>query len=115
VFYNTLNVVNWSKDLKIILNLKNIITQAHNYILVFLVSKKARIVLTLKNIIAQVPNCCISRFVMSKKVRILKVYSQVVTFKRYSSFLEEFVGPLCDHPWFKMTRETIAIDYKERW
>ncbi|KAI5431796.1 protein WHAT'S THIS FACTOR 9, mitochondrial [Lathyrus oleraceus] len=72
-------------------------------------------VIALKNSIVQSPNGCIPISAVSKRGLQLDVPMKVSRFMRqYPSIFEEFRGPACNHPWFRMTTEAAEIDRDEK-
>ncbi|KAK7300322.1 hypothetical protein RJT34_11165 [Clitoria ternatea] len=72
-------------------------------------------VIALKNCIAQDPNGCIPISAVSKRGLELDVPMKVARFMRqYPSIFEEFTGPKYNHPWFRLTSEAAEIDRDEK-
>ncbi|KAK9187148.1 hypothetical protein WN944_018539 [Citrus x changshan-huyou] len=72
-------------------------------------------ILALKNVIAQEPSCSIPISAISKRGLEFDIHIKVARFLRqYPSFFEEFTGPLYSLPWFKLTQEAIEIDREEK-
>ncbi|XP_057430528.1 protein WHAT'S THIS FACTOR 9, mitochondrial [Lotus japonicus] len=72
-------------------------------------------VIALKNCITQDPNGCIPISAVSKKGLQLDVPMKVARFLRqYPSIFEEFTGPQYNHPWFRLTAEAAEIDRDEK-
>ncbi|KMZ70491.1 Ubiquitin carboxyl-terminal hydrolase family protein [Zostera marina] len=88
-FYDTLEVVNESKELKTIITLKNVIVRSSER--------------------------CIPISDVSKMSRIFEIHGRVAAFfRKYPSFFKEFTGPHHDLPWFALTPEAEALDLEER-
>ncbi|CAL5191320.1 unnamed protein product [Lathyrus oleraceus] len=72
-------------------------------------------VIALKNCITQDPNGCIPISAVSKRGLQLDVPVKVARFMRqYPSIFEEFTGPEYNHPWFRLTSEAAEIDRDEK-
>ncbi|KAL2341601.1 hypothetical protein Fmac_009541 [Flemingia macrophylla] len=72
-------------------------------------------VIALKNCIVQDPNCCIPISAVSKRGLELDVPMKVARFMRqYPSIFEEFTGPKYNLPWFRLTPEAAEIDRYEK-
>lgn len=70
---------------------------------------------SLKNIISIAPNQCIPISTVSKKALQLDIPIRVATFLRqYPSVFEEFVGPDYNLPWFRLTPEAIKLHEEEK-
>lgn len=81
---------------------------------ILLKSKDLRPLISLKNIIAVEPNGCIPISTISKKNRILEVSGRVASFlRRYPAVFEEFTGPKYNLPWFKLTEVAADLHHKE--
>ncbi|GAB2250574.1 hypothetical protein Droror1_Dr00016824 [Drosera rotundifolia] len=71
--------------------------------------------LSLKNIISRNPNGCIPISDVSKKDKELRIPIKVSRFMRmYPSVFEEFEGPKHGLPWFRLTEKAVEIDREER-
>lgn len=78
-------------------------------------SIELRSVLALKNCITQDPNGCIPISTVSKRALELGVPMKVARFLRlYPSVFEEFTGPNYNLPWFRLTKEAALLDKEER-
>ncbi|XP_027186288.1 protein WHAT'S THIS FACTOR 9, mitochondrial [Cicer arietinum] len=72
-------------------------------------------IIALKNCIVQDPNGCIPISTVSKRGLQLDVPMKVARFMRqYPSIFEEFTGPEYNHPWFRLTSEAAEIDRDEK-
>ncbi|KAK7329643.1 hypothetical protein VNO77_23815 [Canavalia gladiata] len=72
-------------------------------------------VIALKNCIVQDPNGCIPISAVSKRGLQLDVPMKVARFMRqYPSIFEEFTGPKFNLPWFRLTSEAAEIDRDEK-
>ncbi|CAK8540887.1 unnamed protein product [Lathyrus sativus] len=72
-------------------------------------------IIALKNCITQDPNECIPISAVSKRGLQLDVPMKVARFMRqYPSIFEEFTGPEYNHPWFRLTSEAAEIDRDEK-
>ncbi|EEF31454.1 conserved hypothetical protein [Ricinus communis] len=72
-------------------------------------------IISLKNIITQNPNGCIPISDVSKKGLQFDVKIKVTRFfRQYPSIFEEFIGPKYNLPWFRLTQEAIEIDREEQ-
>ncbi|KAJ1414354.1 Plant organelle RNA recognition domain [Sesbania bispinosa] len=72
-------------------------------------------IIALKNCIAQDPNGCIPISAVSKRGLQLDVPMKVARFMRqYPSIFEEFTGPEYNLPWFRLTSEAAEIDKDEK-
>ncbi|KDP30468.1 hypothetical protein JCGZ_16147 [Jatropha curcas] len=72
-------------------------------------------IVSLKNIIAQNPHGCIPISDVSKKGLQFDVKIKVARFLRqYPSIFEEFTGPKYNLPWFRLTEEAALIDKEEK-
>lgn len=72
-------------------------------------------IISLKNCIAQDPNGCIPISAVSKRGLEMGVSMKVARFLRlYPSIFEEFTGPEYNHPWFRLTPEAVEIDAEEK-
>ncbi|KAG8651157.1 hypothetical protein MANES_07G095824v8 [Manihot esculenta] len=77
-------------------------------------SKELKPILSLKDFIAQNPNGCIPISDVSKRGLQFDVKIKVARFLRqYPSIFEEFVGPKYNLPWFRLTEEAAAINREE--
>lgn len=71
--------------------------------------------IALKNCIAQDPNGCIPISSVSKRGIELGVPMKVAVFmRRYPSIFEEFTGPEYNLPWFRLTSEAAHVDREEK-
>ncbi|KAE8055647.1 hypothetical protein FH972_012474 [Carpinus fangiana] len=72
-------------------------------------------IVSLKNCIAQDPNGCIPISEVSKRGLELGVPMKVARFLRqYPAIFEEFTGPQYNLPWFRLTPEAAEIDKEEK-
>ncbi|KAJ7975040.1 protein ROOT PRIMORDIUM DEFECTIVE 1-like [Quillaja saponaria] len=72
-------------------------------------------IIALKNCITQDPNGCIPISSVSKRALALGVPMKVARFMRqYPSIFEEFTGPEYNLPWFRLTPEAVEIDRDEK-
>ncbi|KGN52254.1 protein WHAT'S THIS FACTOR 9, mitochondrial [Cucumis sativus] len=72
-------------------------------------------IISLKNCIAQDPNGCIPISAVSKRGLEMGVSMKVARFLRlYPSIFEEFTGPEYNHPWFRLTPKAVEIDAEEK-
>jgi hypothetical protein len=72
-------------------------------------------IVSLKNYIAQDPNGCIPISEVSKRGLELGVPMKVARFLRqYPAIFEEFTGPQYNLPWFRLTPEAAEIDKEEK-
>ncbi|XP_065860886.1 protein WHAT'S THIS FACTOR 9, mitochondrial-like [Euphorbia lathyris] len=72
-------------------------------------------IILLKNIIAQDPNGCIPISEVSKRGLQFDVKIKVARFLRqYPSIFEEFTGPKYNLPWFRLTQEAVEIHKEEK-
>ncbi|WCJ21791.1 Ubiquitin carboxyl-terminal hydrolase family protein [Euphorbia peplus] len=72
-------------------------------------------IVLLKNIVARAPNGCIPISEVSKRGLQFDVKIKVARFLRqYPSVFEEFTGPKHNLPWFRLTREAVEIDKEEK-
>ncbi|XP_059444523.1 protein WHAT'S THIS FACTOR 9, mitochondrial [Corylus avellana] len=72
-------------------------------------------IVSLKNCIAQDPNGCIPISEVSKRGLELGVPMKVARFLRqYPAIFEEFTGPQYNLPWFRLTPEAAEIDREEK-
>ncbi|PKI74581.1 hypothetical protein CRG98_004908 [Punica granatum] len=72
-------------------------------------------IISLKNCISRDPNGCIAISAVSKRGREFEVPIKVARFLRqYPSIFEEFTGPKYNLPWFRLTQEAIEIDSEEK-
>ncbi|XP_030928651.1 protein WHAT'S THIS FACTOR 9, mitochondrial [Quercus lobata] len=72
-------------------------------------------VISLKNCIAQDPNGCIPISQVSKRGLEFDVPMKVARFLRqYPAIFEEFTGPQYNLPWFRLTPEAVEIDREEK-
>lgn len=72
-------------------------------------------VIALKNIITQEHSGSIPISAISKRGLEFDIHIKVARFLRqYPSIFEEFTGPLYNLPWFKLTQEAVEIDREER-
>lgn len=72
-------------------------------------------IIALKNCIVQDPNGCIPISAVSKRGLELDVPMKVARFMRqYPSIFEEFTGPKYNHPWFRLTPEAAESDGDEK-
>ncbi|KAM0939547.1 putative plant organelle RNA recognition domain-containing protein [Dioscorea sansibarensis] len=77
-------------------------------------SKELRPLLALKNIIAADPTGAIPISAVSKRARSLEISNRVASFlRKHPAVFEEFVGPKYNLPWFKLTQEAIDLDLEE--
>lgn len=71
-------------------------------------------IISLKNCIAQDPNGCVPISAVSKRGLEMGVPMKVASFLRlYPSIFEEFTGPKYNHPWFRLTPKAVDIDAEE--
>ncbi|XP_042518059.1 protein WHAT'S THIS FACTOR 9, mitochondrial [Macadamia integrifolia] len=78
-------------------------------------SPELKPLLSLKNCIAEEPDGCIPICAISKSGFKLGVRGKVSSFlRRYPSVFEEFRGPKYNLPWFRLTPEAIDLDREER-
>ncbi|XP_020573358.1 protein ROOT PRIMORDIUM DEFECTIVE 1 [Phalaenopsis equestris] len=78
-------------------------------------SRDLRPLISLKNIIIKEPDQCLPISAVSKRSRELDISGRVASFlRRYPAVFEEFTGPEYNLPWFRLTREAFDIDLKER-
>lgn len=74
-------------------------------------SEQLKAVISLKNCIAQDPNGCIPISQVSKRGLELGLPMKAAQFLRqYLIIFEEFMGPKYNLPWFKLTQEAVEID-----
>jgi hypothetical protein len=72
-------------------------------------------IVSLKNCIAQDPNGCIPISQVSKRALELGVPMNVARFfRQYPAIFEEFTGPQYNLPWFRLTPEAAEIDREEK-
>ncbi|XP_030550512.2 protein WHAT'S THIS FACTOR 9, mitochondrial [Rhodamnia argentea] len=72
-------------------------------------------IVSLKNCIAQGPNGCIPISDVSKRGLEFGIPIKVARFLRlYPSVFEEFTGPQYNLPWFRLTPEAVEIDIEEQ-
>lgn len=72
-------------------------------------------IIALKNCIVQDPNGCIPISSVSKRGLDFDIRIKVARFLRqYPSVFEEFTGPKYNLPWFRLTSEAVEIDKEER-
>ncbi|XP_056169194.1 protein WHAT'S THIS FACTOR 9, mitochondrial isoform X2 [Syzygium oleosum] len=72
-------------------------------------------IVSLKNCITQGPNGCIPISDVSKRGLELGIPIKVARFLRlYPSVFEEFTGPQYNLPWFRLTPEAVEIDTEEK-
>lgn len=102
--YNYVNVyMKWKKD-----SYYDSIEHIHESI-------QLKPIIALKNCILQDPNGCIPISAVSKRGLVLDVPMKVATFMRqYPSIFEEFTGPKYNLPWFRLTPEAAEIDRDEK-
>ncbi|XP_010555813.1 PREDICTED: protein ROOT PRIMORDIUM DEFECTIVE 1 [Tarenaya hassleriana] len=78
-------------------------------------SAQLKSVIALKNCIAQDPNGCIPISSVSKRGREFDVPIKVAMFlRKFPAIFEEFTGPNYNLPWFRLTPEAAELDRKER-
>lgn len=78
-------------------------------------SMELRPIISLKNIIAQDPNGCIPISDVSKRGLEFGVKIKVARLLRlYPSIFEEYTGPKYNLPWFRLTQEAAEIDREEK-
>ncbi|PKA64315.1 hypothetical protein AXF42_Ash009536 [Apostasia shenzhenica] len=77
-------------------------------------SRDLRPLVSLKNIIAKEPDKCIPISAVSKCGRVLEISGRVASFlRRFPAVFEEFTGPNYNLPWFRLTQEAIDLDRRE--
>lgn len=77
-------------------------------------SKELRPLLALKDIIAADPTGAIPVSTVSKRARSLEISGRVASFlRKHPAIFQEFVGPKYNLPWFKLTQEAIDLDLEE--
>ncbi|CAN1238141.1 Protein WHAT'S THIS FACTOR 9, mitochondrial [Linum grandiflorum] len=77
-------------------------------------SKELKRIHSLKNVIARNPNGCIPISDISKKGLQFDLRIKVIRYLRqYPSIFEEFVGPQHNLPWFRLTQKAAEIDREE--
>ncbi|KAF3330088.1 protein ROOT PRIMORDIUM DEFECTIVE 1 [Carex littledalei] len=79
-------------------------------------SKDLKILISLKNLILSLspPQVGIPISSISKQNRRLEISGRVTAFlRKYPSFFEEFTGPKYNLPWFKLTHEAFELDREE--
>ncbi|KAL5721013.1 hypothetical protein ACHQM5_013622 [Ranunculus cassubicifolius] len=78
-------------------------------------SQELKPIIALKNCIIQEPDFCIPISAVSKRGYELDVPMNVAKFmRRYPSIFEEFTGPQYNLPWFRLTPEAIELDREEQ-
>ncbi|XP_010269024.2 PREDICTED: protein ROOT PRIMORDIUM DEFECTIVE 1 isoform X2 [Nelumbo nucifera] len=78
-------------------------------------SPELKALISLKNCIVNASDDCIPIDAVSKRGRELGVPMKVARFMRqYPSVFEEFAGPKYNLPWFRLTQEAINLDKEER-
>ena len=78
-------------------------------------SEQLKVIISLKNCIAQDPNGCIPISQVSKRGLELGLPVKAAQFLRqYPTIFEEFIGPQYNLPWFRLTQEAVEIDREEK-
>lgn len=78
-------------------------------------SIELRPIISLKNCITQDPNGCIPISAVSKRGLEFGAPMKVARFLRqYPSIFEEFTGSQYNHPWFRLTQEAVSLDEEEQ-
>nr|POE89532.1 protein root primordium defective 1 [Quercus suber] len=78
-------------------------------------SEQLKTIISLKNCIAQDPNGCIPISQVSKRGLELGLPVKAAQFLRqYPAIFEEFIGPQYDLSWFRLTQEAVEIDREEK-